>query len=438
MKRTIEKGKTLLVDGPASVTATSGKVTVFGSIVGSTNKIVIREGKRLPFFAEQSAAFDISLGENANIEEVEDDTIPISWSKATEEIRGFQTTPLTAIVLGTVDSGKTSFCTYLINKLLNKKSRVAILDGDLGQSDIGPPCTVAYTFIVRPVTDLFNLKAENAFFAGVTSPSKVTTKVVEGLATLKKEILGNNPDVVVINTDGWVEGEDAVKYKVRLVEELKPELVFCIQRKEELALFLNNLERYRRIVVDFPTAARQRSSEKRKNIRELGYVKYLRDAKIQSLPLDWLKIEGNEVLGLGKTHQNIKRARKIYELLGMRPLHLAELRDKICIVIGARHWIDWECIKKVEEYTKKKITVFRKGEEKGLLTALYDGHKKFLGIGVLQEIDYVRKVMKIFTPASREISTVTIGEVKLDKNMKEIPTFAEDNRSEFMKFSKLF
>ena len=76
MIQTVENGKTLLVDGPASVIVTSGKVEVFGSIVGGTSKVVIREGKRLPFVVEEKATLNISLGENAIVEEVDGNTIP--------------------------------------------------------------------------------------------------------------------------------------------------------------------------------------------------------------------------------------------------------------------------------------------------------------------------------------------------------------------------
>jgi len=428
MNRTVESGKTLLVDGPASVTVVSGKVEVFGSMLRNTRKIVIREGKRLPFAVKETATFDISFGENANIEEVDGNTIPSSWTEAYEELLNIPMRPVTAMVLGTVDSGKTSFCTYLTNKLLNGKQKVAILDGDLGQSDVGPPCTVAYTFVTKPVTDLFSLEAKNAFFIGVTSPSKAVNKVIEGLTSLKNEILNNDPDFLVLNTDGWVEGEDAVNYKFRLVEQLNPDIVFFIQQRDELAPLLNVLEKFRKVLVDSPSAIRQRSREKRRSLRELGYVKYLRNAKVQSLPMGWLKIEESELIGLSRKRENIRHVRKIYELLGVKPLHFAEMRDKICIVIGRRLWISLDAIRKIEEFAKKKVVVIRKGEEQGLLMALHDAERNFLGIGVLREIDYRRKVMKVYTPVSKNISVVAIGRVKLDKNLREIPGFAEENQ----------
>lgn len=423
MNRIVEKGKTILVDGPASVTVVSGVVEVFGSTVEDRGKVVIREGKRLPFTAKEAATLEISLGENASIEEVDGSTIPPSWTEAYGQLLNFQKKPVLAMVLGTVDSGKTSFCTYLTNKLLWEKQKVAILDGDLGQSDIGPPCTVAYTFLTKPVTDLFNLEAKNAFFIGATSPSAAINKVIEGLSSLKREILDKNPDFIVINTDGWVEGEDAINYKIRLVHEINPDIIFCIQQKEELMPLLNSLEELKKIVVESPLAIKQRSREKRRSLRELGYIKYLKNAKVQSLPISWLKIEGNEFLGLGITHENTKQAKRIYELLEMKPLHFAELKDKVCIVIGRGRWISDEKLRKIEETLGKKIVVFRKGEEEGLLVALYNNDRSFLGIGVLREVDYSRKTLKIFTPVSEEISIVGLGRIKLDKNLKEALAF---------------
>jgi len=427
VNQTVEKGKTLLIDGPASVALASGKAEVFGFVIGVTNKVVIREGKRLPFSVEEKATFDISLGENASAEEIDENTIPASWIKSFEELRKIQAKSVTVMVLGTVDSGKTSFCTYLINRLLHEKQKVAILDGDLGQSDIGPPCTVAYTLVTKPITDLFNLEAKNAFFVGSTSPSATIDKVIDDLTSLKKEILSNEPNFVVINTDGWVEGEEAVNYKTRLIRALNPDVIFCLQQKDELSSFLN-IPGKSVTVVDSPTAIKQRTREKRRSLRELGYIKYLRNAKVQSIPLSWLKIEEDDLFGLSRMNENNRQTKKIYELLGMKPLHLAELKDKICIIIGKRRWINNDNIKRVEEFTKKKVVILRKGEEEGLLMALYNVKRKFLGIGILHEIDYSRKTLKIFTPVSKEIAIVSLGKVKLDKNLKETPFPTEKNQ----------
>ena len=47
--------------------------------------------------------------------------------------------------------------------------------------------------------------------------------------------------------------------------------------------------------------------------------------------------------------------------------------------------------------------------------------QKFLGIGVLQEIDCARKVLKVHTSVAAEPSSVKVGKVRLDENLHEIP-----------------
>lgn len=386
MNRIVERGKTLLIEGPASVTIVKGRVEVFGCPAGSADRVVIREGKRLPFAVEETATFYICSDKDVSIEEVDGNTIPQSWIKSYEELLNLQEKPITIMILGTVDSGKTSYCTFLVNKLLTEKQKVAILDGDLGQSDIGPPCTVSYAFVTEPVTDLFNLKAEDAFFVGVTSPSKAIDKVITGLTTLKREILSKSPDFIVINTDGWVEGEDAVRYKVQLVDRLEPHVIFCVQQKSELAPILDTIEEYRKKVVDSPQTIRQRTREKRKSLRELGYMKYLENARLRTLPLNSLRIEKNSFLRLGKKREDIQ---------------------------------------KTEEASREKIMLIGEGEEKGLLSAMYDFQGRFLGIGVLHEIDCLKKVLRVYTSVYEKVLTISIGSVRLNSNLREIPVTGE-------------
>lgn len=436
MNRTVEKGKTLLVDGPASVTLCSGKVEVFGSTPAVASRIVIREGKRLPFVVHENSVLDISVGDNAAVEEVDGDTIPSSWRESAEQLFELENKRTTVMVLGTVDSGKSSFCTYLINKALSEKRKVAVLDGDLGQSDIGPPSAIAYAVVSKPITDLFNLQARNAYFIGETSAGNVTDEMIRGLSLLKSEIAARELEFLVINTDGWTEGECAADYKLKIIEELNPDLVFFVQQKDELAPILNCVSELRKITVESPSAIRQRDREKRKSLRELGYKKYLRNPKVQSLSLSWVKVERDESFGLSKSRTLTRQARKVTELLGMKPLHVAELTDRINIIIGRKRWINPDNLKKVQEYSKKRIVLTRKGEEEGLLVGLHNGSRRFLGIGVVQEIDYVRKTMKVLTPVSEEVSIVVLGKVRLDKNMKEIPP--EENNVDFASFKKLF
>ncbi|MCW3995365.1 MAG: Clp1/GlmU family protein [Candidatus Bathyarchaeota archaeon] len=361
MQQIVESNKTLLVDGPASVRLTSGKAEVFGYHIKVAHRIVVRQGKRLPFYVLEKAVFDVSLGANASLQETDGSTIPTSWSKPLEAILAVQKRPVVVMVVGESDSGKSSLCTYLVNNLVAEGQRVAVLDGDLGQSDIGPSATVGYASTSKPITELFGLRLENAYFVGVTSPIMAFAKAVEALGAMEAEVLQREPDFVLVNTDGWVVGDVALRYKEALVNALKPDLVVGVQVQDELAPLINALGNDIRMVVVEPSSAlSKRTAEKRKALREMTYTRYLKNAKLQCYPLSQLTVEPKN--GVPKSQE----------------------------------------------------------PKKGLLVGLYGRGSKFLGIGVLRVVNQARRVLKVQTAVSAKPSKIVIGKVVLNHKLQEI------------------
>ncbi|MEM2917311.1 MAG: Clp1/GlmU family protein [Candidatus Bathyarchaeia archaeon] len=416
MNRTVEPNKTLLVDGPASVQMLSGMAEVFGAPLEIGEKIIIREGKRLPFEVKEKTMFNLTLGEGALSEEVDGSTIPISWRKTSEELL-LHKPPTIVMVMGGVDCGKSSFCTFLANNALKRRLKVALIDADLGQSDVGPPSTVGCCYVKNFIKDPFDIKAEDAHFVGLTSPSKVVNAVVESLKNFKEKMLQGGAEFVIVNTDGWVEGEEAIEYKVKLTQNVKPNFVVGIEQKNELTPLMMALKETRIYTVESPTAIRRRDKEKRKILRELNYKKYLKGAKVQTFPLSWVKFEGAP-LGAGLTPSQ-ERMRWINEFLQLSPLYCEETPNTLLIVLKRGQWLNFDSLKKLEEKMGKEVKIALEGEENGLLVALQDSAGKFLGIGILLGIDFKRKTVKINTPVNQDISTVSLGQIKLDKNFKE-------------------
>jgi polynucleotide 5'-hydroxyl-kinase GRC3/NOL9 len=356
--KTFEVGKTLLIDGSACVNIISGAVEVFGFQLRN-RQTVVREGKRLPFYVMEKAELDISLGTNAGLLEIEGNTIPPSWIDIAQSLLDMQKKPTVVLIVGKIDSGKSSFCTYLLNRLVTPKRCVAVLDGDMGQSDIGPPGTLGYALASKPATDLYSLKTEDAVFVGVTTPVKAIKQTVDGFAKLQAEILKKNPDFIIINTDGWVTGEDAIQYKAHLVELLKPDLIVGIQIEKELEPLLSTLGDKHVKIIESPVSVKERDQEKRQKLREKSYGRYLQNAKVRLLYLNQYKIENSEI---------------------------------------------------IEEYGK---------EAEGLLLGFLNNKNKFLGIGILMEVNKKKKALKVFTPVESIISTIIVGKVHFDKQLKE-------------------
>jgi len=418
MKRTVEKGKTLLVDGPASASLLSGAAEVLGAPIKTGTKIIIRDGKRVPFAITERAEFDLALGETASLEEVDGSTIPASWEKVASEIL-FQAKPTTVMVVGGVDSGKTSLSAYLANMALRERRRVALIDADLGQADIGPPSTIGFCRLTKSVRDPFDLGAENACFVGVTSPSGAVNKVIEGLVKMREDVLKSGTvDLLIVNTDGWVEGKDAVRYKVELVEKVKPGIVVGIQQQEELTLLLTALKEKKVVAVESPSAVRKRDRDKRKTLRELSYKKYLKGAKIESYPLNWTRVEGIP-LGTGVSPSQ-RRIEEIEQKLGAITVYCEETPSMLFVVAKKGEWLDEELTKGLEQALGKKVHAMREGDEEGLLVALHDEGERFLGIGLLHEIDYERRVIRVYTPVKERVAFLSVGAVRLDKKGREI------------------
>ena len=359
MQHAIESNKTMLVDGPASVRLITGKADVLGYPMRESQRVLIREGKRLPFFIAENSVFDVSLGANSGIAETTGSTNPLSWDKPVEAILGLQKRPVVVVILGAADCGKSSLCLYIVNKLIDGKCKVAVLDGDLGQSDIGPSGTVGYAIVTKRLPELYDLKLKNAFFVGVTSPIAAMSKTIEGLVAMKAEILQGQVDFVLVNTDGFVSGDIAVRYKTDLVNALKPDVVVGVQTQDELAPLIAKLETPV-IAVEPSFALKQRTPEKRKILREMTYARYLKKSKLQCYPKSQVTIEPR----------------------------------------GA--------IPKDQE------------PEKGILVSLYGRGTKFLGIGVLREVNQERKTLKIQTAVSAKPLKIVIGKVIVNQKLQEV------------------
>jgi polynucleotide 5'-hydroxyl-kinase GRC3/NOL9 len=419
MIKEVKAGRTLLVNGPSSVHLVSGEAEVLGAPVGAGLPIIVRDGKRTPFYVKKDASFNVLHGNETTVEEVEGDTVPLSWQEVAEGNMRLEK-PATVMILGDADSGKSSLCAFLANKALMEKLAVAIIDADLGQSDVGPPTTVGLAYVSKPVRDMFYVKANRLCFVGSTSPSGVEEQVVQCILDLKNRALGEKRQLLIINTDGWIEGEEAARYKATLTEAVRPDTVVAIKQGEELLSVMGGLANSKVLTVEPSSAAARRDREKRKALRELGYKKYLKNSKVESLPLNWVRIEGiHSTEALFLTNE---RVRKIEEALGVQPVFCEETAEAIWVVLKHSQRLDFERIRNAEDAFKKSVRVAWKGDEKGLLVGLHGEDDRFLGLGILCDIDYRRRMLKVSTPVSQKASVIKVGHVRLDNQCKELGT----------------
>jgi len=281
-----EAGRTLLIIGPASFELRGGEASVLGAPLDSGRRVVVR-GKQTAVEIHSSAAVRVWLGEDGGVEEVGGSTIPLSWREAASAVGELEEG--TAVVIGGGDAGKTTLCTFLANSLLSEGRRVAVVDADIGQTDLGPPTTMAAADFTRHAVNLSEVEPSERVFIGLTSPGRVKGKVILGVKRLVARHAGHGK-LVIVNTDGWVKGSEAVKYKVQMLNELKPEIALGIGSDDDTSQILQagNLTA---LLAGSPDIIKERTQVDRRQLRALGYQKYLAGASVKVFRSDRTELQ---------------------------------------------------------------------------------------------------------------------------------------------------
>jgi polynucleotide 5'-hydroxyl-kinase GRC3/NOL9 len=265
------QGHTLLLKGPASIRAKRGDAECLGAPINSENWTIIEETRQEPIYATDNTILEIRRGSGSSWTVVQESTVPMAWNEAAhvlERQRGV------CVIIGEVDSGKSSLCTFLANKCLDETGKVGVVDTDVGQGDIGPPTTISSSVVRAPIIGLHKATAEVSFFVGDTSPSLVPDKVVT-LATRLKKRITSSAEIVVVNTDGWLAEFNALRHKQMLLEEIQPDLVIALSRSDEIIDPLLDRVRFASLKLPSSSFARARSKEERKKARDAGYRRFL-------------------------------------------------------------------------------------------------------------------------------------------------------------------
>jgi polynucleotide 5'-hydroxyl-kinase GRC3/NOL9 len=185
----------------------------------------------------------------------------------------------TVLLVGGIDTGKTSLARELLAAGLAVGRTGAYLDADPGQKRVGPPTTVTAK-LVRTPEDLApdRVAVEDVMaFVGSTSPQGYLLQLVTAIAQVASTVRASGVSLVVVDTDGMVSGIYGQLLKVHEVEVLRPDLVLGLQRGEELLPLLGAIQRsFATEVVPLPVmpGVRDTSVEERADNREAAMRRY--------------------------------------------------------------------------------------------------------------------------------------------------------------------
>jgi polynucleotide 5'-hydroxyl-kinase GRC3/NOL9 len=355
MRYELSPKNTVIVRGPASVTLLDGKATILGGPIPLNQPKIIASQKQLPVETENHAKFEVVLGKDGYVFETQGSSIPVSWRSAAAALGQMREGKV--VIVGASDVGKSTLCAYLVNKLIQDGQNVSLVDADIGQTDLGPPTTIAHAVATQPIASLQELSVDRRLFIGDISPSGVERRLIKGIQRLSSE---NGKSLTIVNTDGWIADLAAMLYKVNLLTEVTPDLVLALAYSNELEGILGNAS-FNALKVDASKEVLERSRVDRRAIRTEGYRKFLEGAVTQNIDLK-------------KTQ------------LSLQPLDRAEIAGD--------------------------------GALRNLIVGILDARGFLLEIGIL--IDVEGQLAKIFSRATGAFSKVEVGYVKLSTSGREI------------------
>lgn len=225
------------------------------------------------------------MGESGACRRVRGSTIPESWRQAAETLGQ---THGTTVILGDVDAGKSTLCTFLANRCLRSGVKIRIIDGDIGQADIGPPTTTSRSTVSGNIFSLQELEPETAYFIGTTSPYSVEEKHIQSIERLNQKV-PNRDTITIVNTDGWIREEKAVEHKIQLLTTLRPDLILGLSREHELETILD-LQSSPVLGLEASKFSKTRTREERKKTREEAYRRFLENPTTLEVRINKVKL----------------------------------------------------------------------------------------------------------------------------------------------------
>lgn len=224
--------------------------------------------------------------------------IPAAWRRLPlDDLRGL------LIVIGGVDVGKSTFARYLFDQLQQIALPAAFLDGDPGQSALGPPTTMTISpsppagrageAVISPSASPGRMSPRR-WFVGSTTPVHHMLPLLTGAARLSRFAFESGAAAVVYDTSGFIDpSAGGVALKHAKLDLLQPAAVFALQHSDELEPLLAPLRRSQR----FPLyelrpspAVRPRSPEVRRQRRIQRFRRYFTGAQTYSLGWNQLPV----------------------------------------------------------------------------------------------------------------------------------------------------
>ncbi len=311
-----------------------------------------------------------------------------AWKSVTDEI---VTTGRIAMVIGRVDTGKSTFCRHLASAALERGLRVGIVDADVGQSWIGPPTTVGMKIVDgEPAPTLF---PDSFYFVGSVSPGGHLLQTIVGVKRMVEAAIFSGAELVIIDTTGLVDGSAGRALKSSKVDLIRPDHIICFQRSSELEMLIKGIEpniRCRIHRLEPSRSVKKKSQNSRRAYRQKQFQLYFSDFVSQEFHFS--ELHGQRTSFLNGRRANDKELSNLSEIVDDDVLY-AEWSFKGLFIVTVDR-LDGPTVRKLRSHLSiDDLSAYTPEHFQQLVTALIDERGEPICLALVESIDFSRRIL---------------------------------------------
>ncbi len=327
------------------------------------------------------------------------------------------------LLIGGMDVGKTTLTRLLVNRAVAAGRRVALLDTDPGQSEIGPPGCIGLAFAEASVGALSDLAPQALAFVGNTSPASHLLEHAAGTARLAA-LAGDR--MLVVDTCGYIQGGGARRLHQIEFDLLQPAHVIALQRTGELEPILAPLRHRTGCRVHtppIPAAITRKSPSLRTQRRAMRFASYFETTTLHTFSFDDVALVGTWLGGSDPLPPHLLKF--LNQALGFHTrVYHAEMCDRVLgLMVSKPLPAETAGLAMVQEQLKQQsIAITVAPNLHHLLLGLESGNGKLLGLGLLEALDFRRRTLGVRTPVRtpQAAHILRFGTLRLTPDGKEL------------------
>ena len=342
-----------------------------------------------------------------------------AWQNLISEIVA---SPGVAMLIGGADTGKTSFCLELCRAGFEAGVPTAIVDADVGQSEIGAPGTIGMAMVEKEIEVIAELKPRRIYFVGATTPASHVLECAIGTKKMVESALKLGARLVVVDTTGLIGGWLGRKLKTYKTDLVRPDYLVGIQQKHEIEHLLLPFRKMASMKVrrvNSSEKAKRKMPELRASRRRANYSKHFANAQGHLIRLDDVSL-WNTWLGAGRP-MKWQYVKFIEDTLKCGVLH-AEVTGRGIFVVCDRPCSMGNEKELEEQFKTANITAVTADVFNNVLVGLADENANTISVGLLQAVDFKHRYLFVLSPIKTisPVKIVQFGSMRVTKDGEEL------------------